>query len=227
MISITTKEKRNNEQPEELQEIKIITSPEAIKILTDQIRRQILWLLRGKTLTARQITEELKKQGFADEKVSIQKINYHLKLMENAELIKVAKEETLPDRPHMVVRYYKRLAPIYFIRFSPDMIKKDEKHYDKNSVKNVERVFKAFGYKLSREDAEELAKLLNKFEMEISNVFDKVSKKQLEPTGLDPDTLARYFKTLVYLEAYDSKEVRQCIEKIKSLLNKNKKNNNR
>ena len=222
MIPVAARERLNNEHPEELQEIKIITSPEAIKILTDQIRRQILSLLRGKVLTARQITEELKKQGYADEKVSIQKINYHLKLMENAELIKVAKEETLPDRPHMVVRYYKRIAPIYFIRFSPDMIKKkDEKHYDKNSVKNVERVFKAFGYKLSKEDSEKLAELLNKFELEISNVFDKVSKRQLEPTGLDPDTLARYFKILVYLEAYDSREVQECIKEIKSLLKKN------
>ncbi|MGQ4914021.1 MAG: hypothetical protein ACP6IU_04630 [Candidatus Asgardarchaeia archaeon] len=206
-------------------EIVIIEEPEKIKLLTDPIKKAILYLLRGKTLTARQITEELKKTALFDSKnITVQKINYHLKLLENAGLVKISKEEPIPNRPHMTTRYYTRVAPLYLVRYTPDSTKMEiSSKFDKDTFK---RLLHSFGYKLSDDEINTLLVKVVEFERLLYDEFINFSKKQIQPSGVNPSVLAKFFKTFGLIFSMNNEKVISLVKEIKSMLDNSIKNSN-
>lgn len=77
-------------------------APEAFKLFGDETRRKIIFLLRVKELTVSQISGELG--------MTPQTIYHHIKKLEWADLVEVAREERVG---HMIESYYRTTAETF------------------------------------------------------------------------------------------------------------------
>jgi DNA-binding transcriptional ArsR family regulator len=64
--------------------IKVVDDPEKFKLLADDTRRRIVFLLRAKEMTVSQIASTLE--------VTPQAIYHHIKKLQKADLVKVTRE---------------------------------------------------------------------------------------------------------------------------------------
>jgi len=76
-------------------DIVVINEPEKIRAIMDPLRCRILSLLKKREMTIKELTDELKKTLPKEEaeKVTPQKVNYHVKALERLGLITVAYEK--------------------------------------------------------------------------------------------------------------------------------------
>ncbi|MHA1594414.1 MAG: ArsR/SmtB family transcription factor [Candidatus Baldrarchaeia archaeon] len=112
-------------------DIVVINEPEKIRAVMDPLRCRILSLLRKREMSIKELTDELKKMLPKEEaeKVTPQKVNYHVKALERLGLITVAYERNVEGRPHMMVKFYKRCASKILITYSPDNDEEDQQDY--------------------------------------------------------------------------------------------------
>ena len=82
-----------------MKSLKTINDPEAFKLLADESRRKIVFLLRVKEMTVSQIAAELN--------VTPQAIYHHIKKLLEAEMVEVAREERVD---HLIESYYRATA---------------------------------------------------------------------------------------------------------------------
>jgi DNA-binding transcriptional ArsR family regulator len=83
--------------------IKAIKDPEAFKLLADETRRKIVFLLRVKEMTVSQIAAQLN--------VTPQAIYHHIKKLLKGEMVEVAREERID---HLIESYYQATAETFF-----------------------------------------------------------------------------------------------------------------
>jgi DNA-binding transcriptional ArsR family regulator len=83
--------------------IKAIKDPEAFKLLADETRRKIVFLLRVKEMTVSQIAAELN--------VTPQAVYHHIKKLLKVEMVEVAREERID---HLIESYYRATAETFF-----------------------------------------------------------------------------------------------------------------
>lgn len=192
----------------------IISDPKQIKLLTDPIKRRILIVLRNKVMTAREITEELNKWFAEKERFTVQKVNYHLRLLENANLIKVVREERLPDKPHIVTRYYGRVAPLYLIRYSLDSFHVPGKIKSKITPEKLCNILSAFDFNVTKEQCDHILELHAKLEKILYEELNNLSSRQKRPTGVEPDVLAYFFKIFGFILMISRKETIDIVNEI-------------
>ncbi|NIN67243.1 MAG: helix-turn-helix domain-containing protein [Anaerolineae bacterium] len=82
--------------------VKVIRDPKAFKILADDTRRRVVFLLRVKERTVSQIAEELGKTP--------QVIYHHIRKLLDAGMVEVAKEERVD---HFIETYYQATAEVF------------------------------------------------------------------------------------------------------------------
>jgi len=85
-----------------MQAIKVIDDPDKFKLLANDTRRKIVFLLRATEMNASQISETLH--------VTPQTIYHHLKKLQKADLIQVAREERAG---HLIESYYRATAEAF------------------------------------------------------------------------------------------------------------------
>ena len=85
--------------------LKVIKDPEAFKLLGDETRRKIVFLLRVKEMTVSQIA--------ADLNITPQAVYHHIKKLQKGEMIEVAREERLG---HLIESYYRATAEVFSCR---------------------------------------------------------------------------------------------------------------
>ena len=85
--------------------LKVIKDPEAFKLLGDEIRRKMVFLLRVKEMTVSQIA--------ADLNITPQAVYHHMKKLQKGEMIEVAREERLG---HLIESYYRATAEVFSCR---------------------------------------------------------------------------------------------------------------
>jgi DNA-binding transcriptional ArsR family regulator len=113
-----------------MKSIKTISNPEAIKLLGDETRRRILFLLRAKEMTVSRIAEELN--------LTPQAVYHHVKKLVEGEMVEVAREVRVD---HLIESYYRATAETFNIIFgkssrSADVIK-DQTATALNAVKKL------------------------------------------------------------------------------------------
>jgi DNA-binding transcriptional ArsR family regulator len=82
--------------------LKTISDPEAFKILADESRRKILYLLRAKEMTVSQIADDLD--------LTPQTVYHHIKKLVQADMIEVTREVRID---HLIESYYRATAEIF------------------------------------------------------------------------------------------------------------------
>ncbi len=83
--------------------IKAIRDPEAFKLLGDETRRKIVFLLRVKEMTVSQIAAELN--------ITPQAVYHHIKKLRKGGMVEVAREERID---HLIESYYRATAETFF-----------------------------------------------------------------------------------------------------------------
>lgn len=82
--------------------VKTISDPEAFKILADDSRRKIVFLLRAKEMTVSQIADELD--------LTPQTVYHHIKKLLDAEMVEVTREVRVD---HLIESYYMATAEVF------------------------------------------------------------------------------------------------------------------
>ncbi len=126
---------------------KTISNPEAFKILADESRRKILYLLRAKEMTVSQIADELD--------LTPQTVYHHIKRLVDAEMVEVTKEVRVD---HLIESYYRATAELFHLTVGNAVSSKE------NFVENIETSLKAlkeigFNIAYEKKDVEKLAEL--------------------------------------------------------------------
>jgi DNA-binding transcriptional ArsR family regulator len=82
--------------------VKTIVNPEAFKVLADETRRKILFLLRAKEMTVSKIAEELN--------ITPQTVYHHIKKLVEGEMVEVSREVRVD---HLIESYYQATAEVF------------------------------------------------------------------------------------------------------------------
>jgi DNA-binding transcriptional ArsR family regulator len=84
--------------------VKHISDPEAFKILADETRRKIIFLLRAKEMTVSKIAEELN--------LTPQTVYHHIKKLVEAGMVEVTREVRVD---HLIESYYMATAEVFHV----------------------------------------------------------------------------------------------------------------
>lgn len=83
--------------------LKVLKDPEAFRLLGDDTRRKIVFLLRVKEMTVSQIAAELN--------ITPQAVYHHIKKLQKADMVEVAREERID---HLIESYYIATAETFY-----------------------------------------------------------------------------------------------------------------
>jgi len=84
--------------------VKTLTDPEAFKILADDTRRRMIFLLRAKEMTVSQIADQLN--------LTPQTVYHHIKRLLEAEMVEVTREVRVD---HLIESYYQATAEVFHV----------------------------------------------------------------------------------------------------------------
>ena len=158
-----------------MKSVKTISNPEAFKILADESRRKIIYLLRAKEMTVSQIADELD--------LTPQTVYHHIKKLVGADMVEVTREVRVD---HLIESYYQATAEVFHLTVG-NMIANKE-----NISENIEaslQGLKKIGFNIvyDKEDVDRLAELWMQLD-------DCCSAKQYEDSieKLDADYFVKH-----------------------------------
>ncbi len=96
----------------------VIKDPEVAKLLSDELRRNILCLVTHKEMSAADLVKELDK--------NYSSIMYHLRLLEDAGLVKKVREEIIQNK---IQPYYRATAWSFHVSYYLDETMVDDEEY--------------------------------------------------------------------------------------------------
>ena len=126
--------------------IKAIKDPEAFQLLGDETRRKIVFLLRVKEMTVSQIAAELN--------ITPQAVYHHIKKLQKADMVEVAREERID---HLIESYYRTTAETFFCSVGKTPRSRE---LAEDQVRTVLNALKRLGFNLEF-DENQISKLIN------------------------------------------------------------------
>lgn len=183
-----------------MKQIKAITDPEAFKLLGDETRRKIIYLLRVKEMTVSQIAAELN--------MTPQAVYHHIKKLVEGDLVEITREERVD---HLIESYYRATAESFNIVVGKTP---SSREVAKEQMAGILKALKKLGFKIEF-DEKTIAQLSN-----LQVDLDSCCKgaKFVDAIGEleDVDYLAKmYVEEFAHLLAMSDKEFaeQQAIEK--------------
>jgi DNA-binding transcriptional ArsR family regulator len=117
---------------------KTISDPEVFRLLADETRRKIVFLLRAKEMSASQIARELN--------ITPQAVYHHIKKLLEGELVEVTREDRVD---HIIESYYRTTAESF--HFAVGSTSRD-KQYIKEQITTALNALKKLGFKIEYDD---------------------------------------------------------------------------
>jgi len=127
--------------------VKHISDPEAFKILADETRRKIIFLLRAKELTVSQIADDLN--------LTPQTVYHHIKRLVEGEMVEVTREVRVD---HLIESYYMATAEVFHLTVGKTTGGKETLN---EMITSVLEALKKLGFNINytNEDVAQLAEL--------------------------------------------------------------------
>ena len=127
--------------------VKTISDPEAFKILADDTRRRMIFLLRAKEMTVSQIADQLD--------LTPQTVYHHIKILLSGEMVEVTREVRVD---HLIESYYQATAEVFHVTVGKTSGGKESLV---ETIPPVLEGLKRIGFNLSydKKDVEKLAEL--------------------------------------------------------------------
>jgi len=123
-----------------MQPVKVVADPEKFKLLADETRRKIIFLLRATEMTVTQIANTLN--------ISRQTVYHHMEKLQEAELVDVAFTEQIG---HLTESHYRATAGAFYCSVGSTA---SGHEFFQNQIKTVLESLKKLGYKISYSDAD-------------------------------------------------------------------------
>ena len=117
-----------------MKQIKAIKDPEAFKLLGDETRRKIIYLLRVKEMTVSQIAEALS--------LTPQAVYHHIKKLMEGEMVEVTREERVD---HIIESYYRATAESFQFVMGKTP---SSREVAKEQMANILKALKKLGFKI-------------------------------------------------------------------------------
>jgi DNA-binding transcriptional ArsR family regulator len=141
--------------------IKTISDPEAFKLAADETRRKMLFLLRAKEMTVRQIAQELN--------LTPQTVYHHIKRLVEGGMVEVSREVRVD---HLIESYYQATAEVFHFTVGKTSHSKETLT---EQIEGTLKALKRIGFKI--EYAPNAVNQLAELQMELQ---DCCSAKELE-----------------------------------------------
>lgn len=141
--------------------MKTIKDPEAFQLLGDETRRKIVFLLRVKEMTVSQIAAELN--------ITPQAVYHHIKKLQKADMVEVAREERIG---HLIESYYRTTAEIFTCSVGKTA---SSRKFAGERMTTVLNALKKLGFNLEFGD-KEVSRLAN-IERELEGAYGHSSEK--------------------------------------------------
>jgi DNA-binding transcriptional ArsR family regulator len=165
--------------------VKSIKDPEAFKLLADETRRKIVFLLRVKEMTVSQIA--------ADLNLTPQAVYHHIKKLLKVEMVEVAREERID---HLIESYYRATAETFFCSVGKtpysSKVAKEQMTTILNALKNI-----GFNLEFDENKISQLVNVQSELEEwgDSAKFEDKISKLD-DVDFLTKQTVQKYAETL-------------------------------
>jgi DNA-binding transcriptional ArsR family regulator len=191
--------------------IKVVDDPEKFKLLADDTRRRIIFLLRAKEMTVAQIASNLE--------VTPQAIYHHIKKLQDADLVMVEREERVG---HLIESYYRATAEAFLC--SVGATPSGKEFFEKQMKTTLESLVQ-IGFKLEF-DEDDVQALIDKEDELLRCCGDKEYEENVNKLDLDTATLAvvkEYGKILAMTDDEYENQLRLKMElrdALKALLKK-------
>jgi len=115
--------------------VKTISDPEAFKVLADDTRRKIIFLLRAKEMTVSQIADELN--------LTPQTVYHHIKKLVETGMVEVTREVRVD---HLIESYYMATAEVFHITVGKTTGSKEKQT---ENIKIILEALKRIGFKIN------------------------------------------------------------------------------
>ena len=164
--------------------LKVIKDPEAFKLLGDETRRKIVFLLRVKEMTVSQISAELN--------ITPQAVYHHIKKLQKGDMVEVAREERLG---HLIESYYRATAEVFSCRVGNHGTKESGIEHVKTVLNALQRI--GFNLRFDDDKVSELVELQRVLE-ECSETgdFDDAIAELDDIDFVTKQTVQKYAETL-------------------------------
>ncbi len=190
--------------------LKVINDPDNAKLFSDPIRRQILHLLTHKEMSAADLVKELSK--------NYSSIVYHLKLLEDAELVANVREEIVQKKVQV---FYRATAWSFHVSYYLNDAMADDDEYlawqtDLNS--RLVNGLEGFSYELSDENRDRALELMRILYLHQKKEFEDRSLIRVTEVQLDPH-VGRYLSHIVAdMRLLSDKVYKDALEELQTLL---------
>jgi len=190
--------------------IKVVNDPQEFQLLADDTRRKIIFLLRATEMTVSQIASNLG--------VTPQAIYHHIKKLQKADLVTVAREERVG---HLIESYYRATAEAFLC--SVGVTPSGREFFEKQTKTTLDALVRV-GFKLEY-DEDDIQSLIEKQDELLKCCGEKDYEENLKDTldDLDNNTLAlvKDFGSLIAItdEEFETKQQlqREFRDALKSL----------
>ena len=188
-----------------MRDILIIKDPKIAKLFADETRREILYNLKRRELTAADLSRTLDKCHSS--------IAHHLSLLKDAGLVEETRTEV---KRNLVQTYYRSTAKKFIISYnlseslSPEA--KGTAHWSREILKKSLKGLKAFGYNVPEEESPPLLARLDSWMRLKKMAYEKVAEQQIAPTGLETPAFRVIMSLLSHIRLLRDSKFRKLTE---------------
>jgi DNA-binding transcriptional ArsR family regulator len=183
-----------------MKQIKAITDPDAFKLLGDETRRKIIYLLRAKEMTVSQIA--------ADLSLTPQAVYHHIKRLVEGGMVEITREERVD---HLIESYYRATAESFHVVVGKTP---SSREVVKEQMAGILKALKKLGFKI--EVNEKTIAQLSNLQVELESCCKGAKFEDAISELEDVDYFAKmYVEEYAHLLAMSDKEFaeQQTIEK--------------
>ena len=156
----------------------VIKDPEIAKLLSDELRRRILHLVTHKEMSAADLVRELDK--------NYSSIMYHLRLLEEAGLIKKVREEIIQNK---IQPYYRASAWSFHVTYYLDETMTGDEAYrawQEDLMNRLLNGLTAYGFKIPADKEKRVKELLKTLYIEQKKEFESRQEMRVPEVQLEP-----------------------------------------
>ncbi|RJS87158.1 hypothetical protein DRO35_04360 [Candidatus Bathyarchaeota archaeon] len=185
----------------------IIKDPNVAKLFADETRREILYNLRRREMSACQLARLLGK--------NVSSISHHLSVLEKAGLIEQTRTSV---RGNLVERYYRALAQKFIISYtlSEGLIpgSEDISKWNKEICRNAAENVGLFGFKISQDKISKIQGLIEKYASLENMTLEHVISRQMESAEIIRPAMRLLISLLTNAFLFRNPEYVQLMEEL-------------
>lgn len=190
--------------------IKVIKDPDVAKLLSDETRRRMLNILTHKEMSASDLVEELDK-GYSS-------IMYHLRLLEDADLVREVREEIIQKK---VQSFYRATAWSFHVSYYLDETMtgdEDYRSWQKELYNRLLEGLSAYGVEVPEEQKPRAKELLRKLYIEQKKEFEERQEMRDPGVQLEPHIGRSIAHILANVRLIKDSEYKKAAEELIGLI---------